>query len=184
MFGSVLVDVERRRQVEDRLTVLDRYHPPGRERPPVTDAVDLVEDGHLGVARAQEVGLKGVDLAGGHRSPGRHEGLGRHLAAEDPLTLQLDARPAEQHGDPRGPRRRLRRRALDRALQRAGGDRSFLQHASLDGLEIEQMDQQVEGFAHRDMLAAADHGWVSLSQPQLSGPAHAERVGRRPRPLG
>ncbi len=35
------------------------------------------------------------------------------------LHSNVDARPAAQHGDPRGPGRRLRRRALDRALQRA-----------------------------------------------------------------
>ena len=56
----LLVDVERRRQVEDGPAVLDGDHPPGRERSAVADAVHLVEDGHVGVPGAQEVGVERV----------------------------------------------------------------------------------------------------------------------------
>ena len=47
---------------------------------------------------------------------GRHQGLGRHLAAEHPLPLLVGADAAED--------------------------------VDLDGLEIEQVDQEVKGFAH------------------------------------
>jgi hypothetical protein len=58
MVGTPLVDVERRRQVEDGPTVLDGDHAPGGERSTVADAVDLVEDGDARVARPEEVGVQ------------------------------------------------------------------------------------------------------------------------------
>ena len=82
--GAFLVDVERRRQVEDGLAVLDGHHPPGRERAAVADAVDLVEDGHVGIAGAQEVGVQRVHAAALDGASRRHEGLGRHLARRRP----------------------------------------------------------------------------------------------------
>ena len=62
----LLVDVERRRHVEDGLPVLDGHHPPGGEGPPVADPVHLVEDGHVGVAGPEEVG---VQRMGAGRAP-------------------------------------------------------------------------------------------------------------------
>ena len=89
---ALLGDVERGRQVEDGLPVLDGHDPAGGERAPVADAVDLVEDRHGGVAGAQEVGVQRVhrpvvvDGAGGG-----DEGLAGHLAAEHPLALLVGA---------------------------------------------------------------------------------------------
>ena len=40
------------------------------------------------------------------------------------------------------------------------------EEVDLDRLEIEQVDQLVEGFAHRDMLAADHHGCAPF--PQLT----------------
>ena len=53
-------------QVEDRLAVLDGDDAAGGERLAVADAVDLVEDRHGRVARAQEVGVQRV-----HARPSR-----------------------------------------------------------------------------------------------------------------
>ena len=84
----VLVDVERRRQVEDGLAVLDGHDPAGGERAAVADAVDLVEDRHRRVAGAQEVGVQRVDRPVGARRAGRgDQRLAGHLAAEHPLAV-------------------------------------------------------------------------------------------------
>ena len=90
-----LVDVERRRQVEDGPAVLDGHHPPGGEDPAVADAVDLVEHGHVRVAGPQEVGVQRVGPADLDGAAGGHEGLGGHLAAEDALALLVGVGPAE-----------------------------------------------------------------------------------------
>src|SRR5262249_16384979 len=55
-----LVAVERHRHGEDRLPVLDRDHAPGGEALAVADAVDLVDDRHLGIAGEQEIGVQRV----------------------------------------------------------------------------------------------------------------------------
>ena len=55
-----------------------------------------------------------------HGAPGGHEGLGGHLAAEDPLAVLVGAQAAED--------------------------------VDLDGLEVEQVDQEVEVFAHGTIL--------------------------------
>src|SRR5947207_37368 len=61
--GAGLVDVERGRQVEDGPPVLDGDDAPRRERAAVADAVDLVEDGPVGIARTQELRVQGVHAA-------------------------------------------------------------------------------------------------------------------------
>ena len=78
--------------MEDRLPALDGGHPPGGERPTVAYPVHLVQDRDLRVAGAEEVGVEGVHRtfragAIGDRSPGRHQGLGRDLAAEHPKSV-------------------------------------------------------------------------------------------------
>ena len=50
MLGPGLVDVERRREVEDRAAVLDRDDAPRREAVAVADAVDVVDDRDARVA--------------------------------------------------------------------------------------------------------------------------------------
>ena len=56
----LLGDLERRRQIEDGPPVLDGDDPAGAEGPPVAEAVDLVEDRGVGVARAEKVGVQGM----------------------------------------------------------------------------------------------------------------------------
>lgn len=71
--------------MEDRLAVLDGDDPAGGEGAAVADAVDGVDDGGAGVPGAQEVRVQGVRRpVGGNRAPGRDQGLGGDLAAEDP----------------------------------------------------------------------------------------------------
>ena len=80
-----LGDVERRRQVEDRLAVLDRDHTPRREAAAVADAVDVVDDRHPRVARPQEVGVQRVHVAVVDGPSRRDQRLPRDLPAEHPL---------------------------------------------------------------------------------------------------
>src|SRR5258708_4854527 len=54
-------ELERRRQVEVGTAVLDRDARPGRERLPVPDAVDLVDDRDVRVAGTQEVRVQRMD---------------------------------------------------------------------------------------------------------------------------
>ena len=70
----------------------------------------------------------------------RHEGLGRHLAAEDPLALLVGLDPAED--------------------------------VDLDGLEVEQVDQEVQGVAHGTTCIAGR----SPTRPRSA----RRRPGRRP----
>ena len=108
-------DVERRRQVEDGVTVLDGHDAPGREGAAVADTVDLVEDRDGGVARSEEVGVQRVDGARAHRPAGGDQGLLRDLAAEDALTLLVRA-PTPEDVD----LDRLEVEQIDEALERAG----------------------------------------------------------------
>src|SRR5207245_4180763 len=92
----LLVQLERRRQREDRLAVLDREDAAGGEGPAVTHALGLVDDRYAGVAGADEVGVQGVDGAvARHGADGGDEGLPRHLAAEHPGGPFRRADPAE-----------------------------------------------------------------------------------------
>jgi hypothetical protein len=76
--------------------VLDRDHAPGREALAVADAVDLVDDRHLGIAAEQEIGVQRMRLAVLHGAAGRDQRLADHLAAEHPLPAVLGRAPAEQ----------------------------------------------------------------------------------------
>jgi hypothetical protein len=81
----VLVHLEGRREVEDRLAVLDGDHPARGEGAAVADPVDRVDDGCAGIAGAQEVRVERVrGPVLGDRAPGGDERLGRDLPAEDP----------------------------------------------------------------------------------------------------
>ena len=61
---AALGQLERRRQHEDRLAVLDGRDPPDRERPPVAQAVDRVDDRHRGIAGTDEVRVQRVHRRG------------------------------------------------------------------------------------------------------------------------
>jgi hypothetical protein len=93
--GAVLDLLERRRQVKDRAAALDRHHAPGREALAVADAVHLVEDRDLRVARAQEVRVQRVYDVVLDGAAGRDQRLPRDLAAEHALAVLLRAAPAE-----------------------------------------------------------------------------------------
>ncbi len=94
---AVLVDVERRRHVEDRLAVLDGDDAPGGEAAAVADAVDVVDDRHLGVAELEEVGVHRMHPAVGVDGAScGHQRLGEHLAAVDPVTVAVEALTPEQ----------------------------------------------------------------------------------------
>ena len=83
--------MERGGHGEDRLAVLDRHHAPGREAAAVANAVDLVDDGHRGIAGAQEIGVQRMRQAAVHRAMGRDQRLADHLAAEHALPADLRA---------------------------------------------------------------------------------------------
>src|SRR6266480_1034606 len=87
VFGPHFLGLERRREMEDRLAVLDRDHPAGGERLPVADAIHQVEDRGRRVARAEEIGMQRVDVAAVDRAARGDQRLPGHLAAEDPLAV-------------------------------------------------------------------------------------------------
>ena len=60
MHEAFLGDLEGGGEVEDLLTVLDGGDAAGGEALAVAGAVDLVEDRHGRIARADEVGVQGV----------------------------------------------------------------------------------------------------------------------------
>ncbi len=97
MLQSAFLDLEGRFQRKDRLTVLDGDDAPRGETAAIADAVDLVDDRHLGVAGAHEVAVQGmhepVRLHGALRCD---ECLGDRLAAEDALPVDLGAATAKQ----------------------------------------------------------------------------------------
>ena len=114
------VDVEGGRHVEDGPAVLDGNHQAGGEGPTIPDPVHLVEDGHIGIPRSQEVRVQRVRSPAFDRSPGGHQRLCRHLAAEHALTVLIGAHTPKD--------------------------------VDLDGLEIEKVDQKIEGFTHAPIL--------------------------------
>src|SRR5262249_44989628 len=96
-----LGDLKRRLQIEDGPAVLDRDHAPRGEARAVADPVDVVEDGHVGVARPQEVGVERVRGAAFDRAASGHQRLPDHLAAEHPLPALARTHSAEEvHLDP------------------------------------------------------------------------------------
>ena len=98
MAQAGLVAMERDRHGEDRFAMLDRDHPPGGEALAVANAIDLVDDRHLGVAAEQEVGVQRMrrPAAGVERAAGCHQRLAYHLATEHPLAPDLGRAAAEQ----------------------------------------------------------------------------------------
>ena len=87
---ALLLDLERRRQVEDRLAVLHGDDAAGGEAAAVADAVDLVHDRDARVAGAQEVRVQAVHRpVGRHGAPRRDERLAGDLPAEHPLQRLL-----------------------------------------------------------------------------------------------
>ena len=95
MLEAGLVDLERRFQREDRLAVLDGDDAPRGERAAVANAVDLVDDRHLGVARTHEIAVQRMHVAVGlDRALRGDQRLGDHLPAEHALPVELGAAAA------------------------------------------------------------------------------------------
>jgi len=89
--------VEAGLQVEDGSAVLDRHHASGGKASTIPDPVDLVQNGPLRVARAQEVRVQRVDvtirLVDG--STGSDQRLAGDLSAEHPQTVLIGRRASE-----------------------------------------------------------------------------------------
>ena len=98
MAQAGLVAVERHRHGEDRLAVLDRDHAAGGEALAVADAVDVVDDRHLGIAGEQEIGVQRMRRPAAHvdGAAGGDQRLADHLPAEHALPADLRRAAAEQ----------------------------------------------------------------------------------------
>jgi hypothetical protein len=98
---AVLKLLEAGRHAEDHLAVLDGDDPPRGEGAAVAEALDLVQHRDPGVARPEEIAVQRVDVAAVVDRPGRgHEGLPRHLAAEDALAVLVGRHaPEDVHLD-------------------------------------------------------------------------------------
>jgi len=90
--------VERHRHGEYRLAVLDRDDAAGGETLAVADAIDLIDDRHLGISRQQEISVQGVRRPAGNvgGAAGRNQRLPDHLSAEHALPAHLRRASAEQ----------------------------------------------------------------------------------------
>src|SRR5205814_4912503 len=96
MFETRLVNVKRDHQGKDRLAVLDRDHAPRGEALAIADAVDFVDDRHLGIAADQEIAVQRVRRAAVHSAAGRDQRLTDHLPAEHALPAILWATAAKK----------------------------------------------------------------------------------------
>jgi len=78
--------------------MLDRDHPAGGEALAIADAIDLVDDRHLGVAGEQEIRVQRMGRPAGHvdGAAGRHQRLADHLSTEHALPPHLRRAAAKQ----------------------------------------------------------------------------------------
>ena len=95
MLESFLGYLERHGTGQDFLAVLAGNHPTYRETATITDPLDLVVDGHVLIAGAQKVGMKGVAKATFNSSAGRHQRLTKNLPAKHVWKAQILAVPLE-----------------------------------------------------------------------------------------
>ncbi|MGY4354676.1 hypothetical protein ACVW0J_001169 [Bradyrhizobium sp. i1.7.7] len=93
---ALLVGVERHHDREDRVAVLDRGDAAGRIALAVAQALDLVDDRDLRIARQDEIAMQRMRQPALDRAAGRNHRLPDHLAAEHPLPARLRAVAAEQ----------------------------------------------------------------------------------------
>lgn len=97
MFQALFLHLEGGFEREDRVTMLYGHDAACRKGSAVTNAVHLVNDRHLGVARPHEIPVQGMDMA--IRLDGtlrRDQRLGYGLSAEDALPIQIGAATTEQ----------------------------------------------------------------------------------------
>ncbi len=78
------------------MAVLARGDAPRGEALAVADAIDVVDDRDLGIARQQEIGVHGMRRAALDRAHGGDQRLPDHLAAEHALPADLRRAAAEQ----------------------------------------------------------------------------------------
>ena len=110
-----LVAVERHRHGEYRLAVLDRDDAPGGEALAVADAIDLVDDRHLGVAAAAG-NRRAANAAAGR--PRRRCGRPRPAPARSPVRRTRAASPPAASGRGTGSPRAARGRGWREGLER------------------------------------------------------------------
>ena len=96
MLEARLVGMKRHQHGKDRMAVLARGDAPCGEALAVADAVDVVDDRNLGIARQQEIGVHGMRRSCLHRAHGGDQRLADHLAAEHALPADLRGAAAEQ----------------------------------------------------------------------------------------
>src|SRR5262245_17038463 len=97
MLEAVFTDLERGREVEDRLTGLDGDHASRGERAAVANAIDVVDDRTIDAPRPQEVRVQRVHAT--FRRNGLHRGrerLSQHLSAEHGAPSEILALAAEE----------------------------------------------------------------------------------------
>jgi hypothetical protein len=93
---ALLGTVERGGHEEDREIMLVRHRAADRERVPVPDVLHPIADRHARVPGPDEVSVQRVHRPPGvDRTPGGHQGLPGHLAAEYPLRADRRALPDE-----------------------------------------------------------------------------------------
>jgi len=95
MLVTALFAMKRRFQREDRTAVLDRHHAARSEAGAIARAIHLVENRHLRIAGAQEIGMQGMAKAPFDRAGRRHQRLAQHLTAENALNAVLGADAAK-----------------------------------------------------------------------------------------
>ena len=98
MLEPLLCRLERDRHVEDRLAVLLCNDAPGRERAPVADTIDMIDDGHRRIAFAQEVPVQRMCGAAFDRPACRNERLRGHEAAENSRAAIVGAESTKEIG--------------------------------------------------------------------------------------
>ena len=83
--------MKRSLQVENNLAMLNCNHAPGGETAAIAKAVYLIQNGFAGVARAQEVCVKRMNLAVGlvDRAGCCNKGLTSNLTAKHPLAILI-----------------------------------------------------------------------------------------------
>ena len=92
MFVSRLLDLKGRRQIQYLFAVLDGDDAAGCKRAPLARALDLKQERRFRIARANEIGLKGMTGAPLHRLIRSRKRLGDHLAAEYARAVPLSFR--------------------------------------------------------------------------------------------
>ena len=87
MVETIFFSVKTCLHVVDRSTVLNGDHASSREALAIANAVNFIENGHLGIAGAQKVGVERVHSTLVDGPSGGHEGLRGNLATEYPLAF-------------------------------------------------------------------------------------------------